>query len=213
MYSLILSPKNNLKVQILTNVRAGLEMSGPGRAFDKCQGRAGRPGSLRVAGRGSLVADFTRVAGRGARFGDPPRPCQPGSFVSSTRGCGSCDRAFRRRRRRSWARAARGPVSASRPGSGRGGWVGKAAAAAEARVAAAWVGLPRRRKSKRAPWSAPPPPPPRVAASGLRRHREGGAGGSAAAAAAAPQGAMISGPSPRPSTASNADGVTFKANS
>ena len=95
MYSLILSPKNNLKVQILTNVRAGLEMSGPGRAFDKCQGRAGRPGSLRVAGRGSLVADFTRVAGRGARFGDPPRPCQPGSFVSSTRGCGSCDRAFR----------------------------------------------------------------------------------------------------------------------
>ena len=184
MYSLILSPKNNLKVQILTNVRAGLEMSGPGRAFDKCQGRAGRPGSLRVAGRGSLVADFTRVAGRGARFGDPPRPCQPGSFVSSTRGCGSCDRAFRRRRRRSWARAAPGPVSASRPGSGRGGWVGKAAAAAEARVAAAWVGLPRRRKSKRAPWSAPPPPPRSgigiaAASGGRRRGQRRGRRGSA----------------------------------
>ena len=50
-------------------------MSGPGRAFDKCPGRAGRPGSLGVAGRGSLISPG--VAGRGARVGDPPRPCQP----------------------------------------------------------------------------------------------------------------------------------------
>ena len=39
-------------------------MSGPGWAFDKCSGRAGRPGSL-------------GVAGSGARVGDPQRPRQP----------------------------------------------------------------------------------------------------------------------------------------
>ena len=38
-------------------------------------GWAGRPGSLGVAGRGSLISPG--VAGRGARVGDPPRPCQP----------------------------------------------------------------------------------------------------------------------------------------
>ena len=38
-------------------------------------GWAGRPGSLRVAGRGSLISPG--VAGRGARVGDSSRPCQP----------------------------------------------------------------------------------------------------------------------------------------
>ena len=38
-------------------------------------GWAGRPGSLGVAGRGSLISPG--VAGRRARIGDPPRPCQP----------------------------------------------------------------------------------------------------------------------------------------
>ena len=61
-----------------------LRMSGPGRAFDKfgegrafdnCPGRAGRPGSLGVAGRKSLISPG--VAGPGARVGDYPGPCQP----------------------------------------------------------------------------------------------------------------------------------------
>ena len=38
-------------------------------------GWAGRPGSLGFAGRGSLISPG--VAGRGARDGDPPRPCLP----------------------------------------------------------------------------------------------------------------------------------------
>ena len=38
-------------------------------------GWAERPGSLGVAGLGSLI--LPGVAGRGARVGDPPRPCQP----------------------------------------------------------------------------------------------------------------------------------------
>ena len=38
-------------------------MSGPGRAFDKCLGRAGLPGSHWVAGRGSLIS----LGGRGSR--------------------------------------------------------------------------------------------------------------------------------------------------
>ena len=42
----------------------------PGPAFDKCPGWAGRPGSLGVAGRESLIS--TGVAGRRARVGDPP---------------------------------------------------------------------------------------------------------------------------------------------
>ena len=75
MYSLILQSKNDFIIPILTNARAGLEMSGLGRAFDKCSGRAGRPGSLGVAGRGSLISPV--VAGHGARVGDLPRPCQP----------------------------------------------------------------------------------------------------------------------------------------
>ena len=56
------------KIPILTNVRAGTGN------LTKCSGRAGRPGSLGVAGRGSLI--LRGVAGRGARVGDPPRPCQ-----------------------------------------------------------------------------------------------------------------------------------------
>ena len=43
-------------------------MSGPGPAFDKCPGRAGRPGSLGIAGRGSLIS--LGAAGRGAQVRD-----------------------------------------------------------------------------------------------------------------------------------------------
>ena len=39
-------------------------------------GRAGRPGSLGVAGRGSLISP--EVAGRGARVGDARDPAYPG---------------------------------------------------------------------------------------------------------------------------------------
>ena len=58
--------RNNFKIPIPTNFRAG----------HKCPGRAGRPGSLGVAGRGSLIS--TGVADRGARVGDPQRPCHTG---------------------------------------------------------------------------------------------------------------------------------------
>ena len=44
---------------------------------DVCSYRAGRPGSRRVVGRGSPISP--RVVSRGARVGDPPRPCQPWS--------------------------------------------------------------------------------------------------------------------------------------
>ena len=44
-------------------------MSGPGRSFDKCPGRAGRPGWLGVAGRGSLISPG--VEGRGLGSADP----------------------------------------------------------------------------------------------------------------------------------------------
>ena len=68
MFSLILQSTNNLKSR---SCRAGPEISGPGRTFDKCPGRAGRPGSLGVAGRGSLILPL--VARRGARVVEPAR--------------------------------------------------------------------------------------------------------------------------------------------
>ena len=70
--------QNNFKIPILTNVWAepgDRQISWPGPTFDIHPGRAGRPGSLVVAGRGSLIPPG--VAGRGARVGDPPRPCPP----------------------------------------------------------------------------------------------------------------------------------------
>ena len=48
MYSLILQSKNNFKIPILTNVLAGPEISGPGRA--------GAARVARVAGRGLLIS-------------------------------------------------------------------------------------------------------------------------------------------------------------
>ena len=59
-------------IPIQANVRAGPGMSGPDRA---CPGRAGRPGSIEIAGRESLISPG--VAVRGTWVGDPPRPCQP----------------------------------------------------------------------------------------------------------------------------------------
>ena len=58
-------------------------MSGPDRA---CPGRTGRPGSLGVAGRGSLI--LPGVAGRGAQPGsvthrDPANPADSGSDCTS----------------------------------------------------------------------------------------------------------------------------------
>ena len=46
-------------------------MSGPDRI---CPGRAGRPGSLGVRGRESLISPG--VSGRWARVGDPPHPAK-----------------------------------------------------------------------------------------------------------------------------------------
>ena len=60
--------KNNFKIPIPTNVRAGYVQAGPGVSGP---GRAARV----ARGRGSLISP--RVAGRGARVGDHPRPCEP----------------------------------------------------------------------------------------------------------------------------------------
>ena len=67
MSALHYNQKRFSKIPIQTNVRAG-----PGRASDKCPGRAGPGGSgSRVAGCGSL--NSPGAACRGARAGDHPR--------------------------------------------------------------------------------------------------------------------------------------------
>ena len=58
-------------------------MFGPGRAFDKCPGRAGRPGSLGVA-------DFTQ--GRGSRGAGRRPPATLPSLRAATRTLGKRDR-------------------------------------------------------------------------------------------------------------------------
>ena len=58
------------------------QVSGSGRACDKCPGRAERPGSLRLArGRGSLISPG--VAGRGAQIGGSPPPISAAPSISS----------------------------------------------------------------------------------------------------------------------------------
>ena len=49
------------------------QMQWPDREFDKCPARAGWPGSLGVAGRGSLISPG--VARRATGVGNPRRPC------------------------------------------------------------------------------------------------------------------------------------------
>ena len=60
-------------------IKINMKIPTPARTFDdKCPERAGRPGlPLWVAGRGSLISESPWVAGRAARVGGPPRPCQP----------------------------------------------------------------------------------------------------------------------------------------
>ena len=85
-------------------------MSGPGRV---CPDRAGRPGSLGIAGRGSLISPG--VVGRGARVGDPvnpahadtPNPHHKKMLTATPEG---------RRAAAAWARPAEPPVPAHSAG-------------------------------------------------------------------------------------------------